>query len=136
MLRSVAATLAVAALVVVATSVTAVPGTVARPPGHDDVPAPATGQDNRAPAVSMWWRDRDPGLRLGDNHFQQRRFTPAFARQLQAAGAVVVGHSLNDSQHIARFEALGVSVYTDGPYADKPSAATLPPPGAPGEPLP
>jgi hypothetical protein len=22
-------------------------------------------QDNRAPAVSMWWRDRDPGLRLG-----------------------------------------------------------------------
>jgi glycerophosphoryl diester phosphodiesterase len=93
-------------------------------------------QDNRAPAVSMWWRDRDPAIRLGDNHFQQRRFTPAFAQQLQAAGAVVVGHSLNDSRHIARFESLGVSVYTDGPYADEPSATGLAPPVAAGEPLP
>lgn len=49
---------------------------------------------------------------------------------------MVVGHSLNDSQHIARFEALGVSVNTDGPYADEPSATTLRPPGATGDPLP
>lgn len=49
---------------------------------------------------------------------------------------MVVGHSLNDGRHIARFESLGVSVYTDGPYADEPSATGLPPPVAAGEPLP
>jgi hypothetical protein len=74
-------------------------------------------RNNRSPAVMMWWRDRNPSLTLSQNHFESRRFTPAFAAQIQSTSAVAAVHSIRDPSVVPGFEALHVGVYSDGPFA-------------------
>ena len=74
-------------------------------------------RDNRSPGVMMWWKDRDPALTLGQNSAQSRRFTPTFAAQIQAAGAIATVHSIRDAAEVPRFESLAVGIYSDGPFA-------------------
>ncbi len=82
-------------------------------------------RDNRVPAVMMWWNTRNPALSLADNMGQQRRFTPSFAAQLEAAGAVVYVHSLSNATVIAQFASQGIGVYSNGPF---PPLESTPPP--------
>jgi glycerophosphoryl diester phosphodiesterase len=74
-------------------------------------------RDNRSPGVMMWYRDRDPSLTLAQNHVQSRRFTPQFAQQVQAAGAVAAVHTIRLDSDVPRFESLAVGVYSDQPFA-------------------
>jgi len=71
---------------------------------------------DRTPAVMMWWRDRDPSLSLAANGRQSRRYRPAFAAALRAAGAVTYVHSLADPAQVRRFWDLGIGVYSDEPF--------------------
>lgn len=82
-------------------------------------------RDNRVPAVMMWWNTRNPALSLADNMGQQRRYTPAFAAALEAAGAVVYVHSLGNATVIAQFASRGIGVYSNGPF---PPLESTPPP--------
>jgi glycerophosphoryl diester phosphodiesterase len=82
----------------------------------DDAEVARFVRNNRAPGVMMWWRERDPSLTLARNGSQQRRFSPAFVRQLQAGGAVVEVHSVADPAVVARYEALGVGIYSNAPF--------------------
>ena len=73
-------------------------------------------RDNRAPAVMMWWGRRNPSLSLSANMSQQRRYTPTFVAQLEAAGAVTYVHSLSNAATIQQFASDGIGVYSNGPF--------------------
>jgi hypothetical protein len=72
----------------------------------------------------MWWRDRDPSLSLAANGRQSRRYRPAFAAALRAAGVATYVHSLADLAQVRRFWDLGIGVYSDEPFPplDEPAA--------------
>ncbi|MFL6297767.1 MAG: FG-GAP-like repeat-containing protein, partial [Actinomycetes bacterium] len=81
---------------------------------------------NRAPAVMMWWRDRDPSISLIENAHQGRRYRKSFTDGLEAAGAVPYVHSIGDPVQVQRFWDLGIPVYSDEPFPPLAStAATL-----------
>lgn len=84
---------------------------------YDDPEAVQFIRNNRSPGVMMWWRDRDPALSLSQNHVQGRRFTPAFAGQVQTAGAIATVHTIRDPADVPPFESLAIGVYSDGPFA-------------------
>lgn len=71
---------------------------------------------NRAPAVMMWFGLRDPALSLSANMAQQRRYTPQFVARLRAAGAVAYVHSITNTDKTQAFAALGIGVYSNGPF--------------------
>ncbi|MBL8778583.1 MAG: VCBS repeat-containing protein [Acidimicrobiales bacterium] len=73
-------------------------------------------RNNRTPAVMMWWNTRNRALSLSANMAQQRRYTPTFAAQLEASGAVVYVHSLSDTDIISTFASRRVGVYSNGPF--------------------
>lgn len=79
---------------------------------------------NRAPAVAMWWRTRDPTISLNANHFQNRRYRASFVSALRAAGAISYVHALSDPAVVQRFWDLRVGVYSDEPF---PPLGTSPP---------
>jgi len=83
----------------------------------DDPEAVQFIRNNRSPGVMMWWQDRDRSLTLAQNHFQSRRFTPTFAGQVQAAGAIATVHTIRLSADVPRYETLAVGVYSDAPFA-------------------
>ncbi len=64
----------------------------------------------------MWWGTRDPSLTLAQNQQQSRRYTPAFAQALKAAGANVYVHSLTDATTVQSFWDQGVGVYSNEPF--------------------
>jgi glycerophosphoryl diester phosphodiesterase len=78
---------------------------------------------NRAPAVMMWWRDRDPSLSLRENGLQGRRYRRSFTDALEAAGAVPYVHSIRDPATVQRFWDLGIPVYSDEPFPPLAGAA-------------
>jgi glycerophosphoryl diester phosphodiesterase len=78
-----------------------------------------------APAVMMWWRDRDPSLSLAANGREGRRYRPSFASALKGLGANVYVHSLGDPNQIQRFWDRGIGVYSDEPFPPLDAAATL-----------
>jgi hypothetical protein len=84
---------------------------------YDDPEAVQFIRNNRSPGVMMWWRDRDPALSLSQNHVQGRRFTPTFAGQVQAAGAIATVHTISDPADVPPFESLAIGVYSDAPFA-------------------
>ena len=71
---------------------------------------------NRAPAVMMWWRDRNLSLSLAENARQGRRYRKSFTDALKAAGAIPYVHSLGDPVQVQKFWDLGVPVYSDEPF--------------------
>jgi hypothetical protein len=71
---------------------------------------------NRAPAVMMWWRDRNMSISLRENALQGRRYRKSFTDALKAAGAVPYVHSIRDPVQIQRFWDLGIPVYSDDPF--------------------
>jgi glycerophosphoryl diester phosphodiesterase len=79
----------------------------------------------RAPAVMMWWRDRDLSISLAANGRQARRYRPSFASALKGLGANVYVHSLGDPNQIQRFWDRGIGVYSDNPFPPLGGAATL-----------
>jgi glycerophosphoryl diester phosphodiesterase len=79
----------------------------------------------RAPAVMMWWRDRDPSLSLAANGRESRRYRPSFASALKSLGANVYVHSLADPAQIQRFWDRRVGVYSDNPFPPLDAATTL-----------
>jgi hypothetical protein len=79
----------------------------------------------RAPAVMMWWRDRDLSLTLQENGSQSRRYRPSFASGLKSVGANVYVHSLGDPNQIQRFWDLGIGVYSDNPFPPLDGPAAL-----------
>ena len=70
----------------------------------------------RAPAVMMWWRDRDLSLSLAANGRESRRYRPSFASALKGVGANVYVHSLGDPNQIQRFWDRQIGVYSDNPF--------------------
>ena len=84
---------------------------------YDDPEAVQFIRNNRSPGVMMWWRDRDPALSLSQNHVQGRRFTPTFAGQVQAAGAIATVHTISDPADVPPFESRAIGVYSDAPFA-------------------
>jgi glycerophosphoryl diester phosphodiesterase len=70
----------------------------------------------RAPAVMMWWKDRDMSISLAANGQQSRRYRPSFAASLKGAGANVYVHSLGDSGAIQSFWDRNIGVYSDDPF--------------------
>jgi glycerophosphoryl diester phosphodiesterase len=90
---------------------------------YDDPVAGDFTKRYRAPAVMMWWRDRDPSISLAANGRQGRRYRPSFASALKAAGANVYVHSLGDPAQIQRFWDLGIGVYSDDPFPPLAGAA-------------
>jgi glycerophosphoryl diester phosphodiesterase len=85
----------------------------------DDAAVLSFVRNNRAPGVMMWWKDRLRSLTLAQNSRQQRRYSPAFARALHAAGAVAFVHSIADVASVARYEAAGVGIYSNEPFATR-----------------
>jgi len=79
----------------------------------------------RAPAVMMWWRDRDLSLSLAANGREGRRYRPSFASALKGLGANAYVHSLGDPAVIQRFWDQGVGVYSDNPFPPLDAATTL-----------
>jgi glycerophosphoryl diester phosphodiesterase len=79
----------------------------------------------RAPAVMMWWRDRNLSLSLAANGRESRRYRPSFASALKGLGANVYVHSLGDPNQIQRFWDLGIGVYSDEPFPPLGGTATL-----------
>jgi glycerophosphoryl diester phosphodiesterase len=79
----------------------------------------------RAPAVMMWWRDRNPSLSLAANGREGRRYLPSFASALKGLGANVYVHSLGDPTQIQRFWDRGVGVYSDNPFPPLSGTTTL-----------
>jgi hypothetical protein len=70
----------------------------------------------RAPAVMMWWRDRDLSVILIENARQGRRYRQSFVNGLGAADAVPDVHSIRDPVQGQRFWDLGIPVYSDEPF--------------------
>jgi glycerophosphoryl diester phosphodiesterase len=83
---------------------------------YDDPQAIDFVRRNRAPAVMMWWRERSSSISLAANGRQSRRYRPALARGLRAAGATLYVHSLADPAQIRRFWDRGIGVYSDEPF--------------------
>jgi len=79
----------------------------------------------RAPAVMMFWRDRDLSISLAANAQQGRRYRPSFASALKGIGANVYVHSLGDPNEIQRFWDRGIGVYSDDPFPPLGGTATL-----------
>ena len=79
----------------------------------------------RAPAVMMFWRDRDLSISLAANAHQGRRYRPSFASALDGVGANVYVHSLGDPNQIQRFWDRGIGVYSDDPFPPLGGTATL-----------
>ena len=79
----------------------------------------------RAPAVMMWWRDRDLSLSLAANGREGRRYRPSFASTLKGLGANVYVHSLGDPAQVQRFWDRGIGVYSDNPFPPLDATATL-----------
>jgi glycerophosphoryl diester phosphodiesterase len=79
----------------------------------------------RAPAVMMWWRDRDPSLSLAANGRESRRYRASFASTLKGLGANVYVHSLGDPAQIQQFWDRGIGVYSDNPFPPLDTATTL-----------
>jgi glycerophosphoryl diester phosphodiesterase len=79
---------------------------------------------NRAPAVALWWRTRNPALSLNANHFQNRRYRASFVSALKAAGAVTYVHSIDAPADAQRFWSLRVGLYSNEPF---PPLGTAPP---------
>jgi glycerophosphoryl diester phosphodiesterase len=79
----------------------------------------------RAPAVMMWWRDRDPSLSLAANGRESRRYRPSFAAALGGLGANVYVHSLGDPNQIQRFWDARIGVYSDNPFPPLNGTASL-----------
>jgi hypothetical protein len=91
---------------------------------YDDPEVVDFTRRNRAPAVAMWWRERDPTISLNANHFQNRRYRASFVSALRAAGAISYVHSLDDPADVQRFWDLRVGVYSNEPF---PPLGTTPP---------
>jgi glycerophosphoryl diester phosphodiesterase len=70
----------------------------------------------RAPAVMMWYRDRNLAISLAANGRESRRFRPSFASALRGAGANVYVHSIGDGGVIQSFWDRDVGVYSDSPF--------------------
>jgi hypothetical protein len=70
----------------------------------------------RAPAVMMWWRDRNLAISLAANGRESRRYRPSFASALRGAGANVYVHSLGDGGVIQSFWDRDIGVYSDSPF--------------------
>jgi glycerophosphoryl diester phosphodiesterase len=70
----------------------------------------------RAPAVMMWWRDRNLAISLAANGRESRRYRPSFAAGLKGAGANVYVHSIADSGVIQSFWDRDIGVYSDYPF--------------------
>jgi len=83
---------------------------------YDDPVAVDFTRRYRAPALMMWWRDRDPSLTLAANGREDRRYRPSFTNALRGAGANVYVHSLGDPAQIQRFWDLGIGVYSNEPF--------------------
>jgi glycerophosphoryl diester phosphodiesterase len=83
---------------------------------YDDPEALAFVKRNGAPAVMMWYRERDPAKTLVQNSEEGRRYTAQFAAALRDAGAVVYVHSLHDEAAMKPYADSGIGVYSDGPY--------------------
>jgi glycerophosphoryl diester phosphodiesterase len=79
----------------------------------------------RAPAVMMWWKDRNLSLSLAANGRESRRYRPSFTSALKGLGANVYVHSLGDPAQVQRFWDLGVGVYSDEPFPPLDAATTL-----------
>jgi glycerophosphoryl diester phosphodiesterase len=79
----------------------------------------------RAPAVMMWWRDRDFSLSLAANGREARRYRAAFASALKGLGANTYVHSLGDPNQIQRFWDARIGVYSDNPFPPLSGTATL-----------
>jgi glycerophosphoryl diester phosphodiesterase len=79
----------------------------------------------RAPAVMMFWQDRNLSISLAANARQGRRYRPSFASALKGVGANVYVHSLGDPNQVQRFWDLGIGVYSDDPFPPLGGAATL-----------
>src|SRR4029453_8166440 len=108
----------------------------------------------RAPAVMMWWGDRDLSISLAAHGRQspryrpsfhsppkglgahpptasaptarrRRRYRPSFASALKGLGANVYVHSLGDPAVIQRFWDRGIGVYSDSPFPPLGGAPTL-----------
>jgi glycerophosphoryl diester phosphodiesterase len=79
----------------------------------------------RAPAVMMWWRDRDLSISLAANGRQSRRYRPSFASALKSVGANVYVHSLGDPNQIQRFWDRQIGVYSNDPFPPLDGTATL-----------
>jgi glycerophosphoryl diester phosphodiesterase len=83
---------------------------------YDDGQAIDFVRRNRTPAVMMWWRERSFSISLAANGRQSRRYRPALAAGLRAAGATLYVHSLADPAQIRRFWDRGIGVYSDEPF--------------------
>ena len=70
----------------------------------------------RAPAVMMWYRDRNLAISLAANGRESRRYRPSFASALRGAGANVYVHSIGDGGVIQSFWDRDVGVYSDSPF--------------------
>ena len=79
----------------------------------------------RAPAVMMWWRDRNPAISLAANGRESRRYRPSFASALKGVGANVYVHSLGDAGTIQSFWNRDVGVYSDYPFPPLSGTAAL-----------
>jgi hypothetical protein len=82
-------------------------------------------KNNRAPGVMMWYKDRLATLTLVQNSKESRRFSPEFARALQAGGAVAEVHSIRDPALVARYEAVDVGIYSDEPFGTESALDSL-----------
>jgi len=70
----------------------------------------------RAPAVMMWYRDRNLAISLAANGRESRRYRPSFASALRGAGANVYVHSIGDGGVIQSFWDRDIGVYSDSPF--------------------
>jgi glycerophosphoryl diester phosphodiesterase len=70
----------------------------------------------RAPAVMMWWKDRNMSISLAANGRESRRYRPSFASALKGAGANVYVHSIGDGDVIQSFWDRNIGVYSDDPF--------------------
>jgi glycerophosphoryl diester phosphodiesterase len=91
---------------------------------YDDAEALAFVRRNHAPAVMMWFRERDPTVSLVENDARGRRYTASFAQALRDAGAVVYVHSTGSADVMRPYADAGIGVYSDGPF---PAKSLVPP---------
>lgn len=64
--------------------------------------------------VMMWRKPRDFSMSLAENGKRHQRFTPKFARRLQALGAAVFVHGIQAEDQISAFCEMSVGVYSKG----------------------
>jgi glycerophosphoryl diester phosphodiesterase len=79
----------------------------------------------RAPAVAMWWRDRDLSISLAANGREGRRYRPSFASALKGVGANVYVHSIGGPTQIQVFWDRGIGVFSDNPFPPLDGTAAL-----------